>query len=45
MCAAARLLQDRGALERMGERGIEFARAHQGATERVMAIIAGPAID
>jgi 3-deoxy-D-manno-octulosonic-acid transferase len=45
MRTAARLLQDRGALERMGERGIEFARAHQGATERVMAIIAGPAID
>jgi 3-deoxy-D-manno-octulosonic-acid transferase len=39
MRTAARLLQDRGALERMGERGIEFARAHQGATERVMAII------
>jgi len=39
MRTAARLLQDRSALERMGERGIEFARAHQGATERVMAII------
>jgi 3-deoxy-D-manno-octulosonic-acid transferase len=39
MRTAARLLQDPGALQRMGDRGIEFARAHQGATERVMRII------
>ncbi len=45
MRTAARLLQDRSALERMGERGIEFARAHQGATERVMAIITLKASD
>lgn len=33
---AARLLDDRARLDEMGRRGLEFSRAHQGATGRVM---------
>jgi 3-deoxy-D-manno-octulosonic-acid transferase len=37
--AADRLLADEPALARMGARAQEFSRAHQGATERVMAML------
>jgi 3-deoxy-D-manno-octulosonic-acid transferase len=42
--AAARLLGDPGAASEMGQRGVEFSRAHQGATERVLAILR-PSLD
>jgi 3-deoxy-D-manno-octulosonic-acid transferase len=38
---ANRLLRDDAALGQMGERGLEFSRAHQGATERVIAMLEG----
>ena len=37
--AAAALLADPRALQRMSERGVEFTRTHQGATERVMRLL------
>jgi 3-deoxy-D-manno-octulosonic-acid transferase len=36
---ATELLADRAELERMGRAGLDFARAHRGATERVMRLI------
>jgi 3-deoxy-D-manno-octulosonic-acid transferase len=36
---ATELLSDRAQLERMGRAGLEFTRAHRGATERVMVLI------
>lgn len=39
MSKASELLSDRTRLERMGRAGVEFARAHRGATERVMALL------
>jgi 3-deoxy-D-manno-octulosonic-acid transferase len=41
MRKASALLADPGALERMAERGVEFTRAHSGATERVMKVLEG----
>jgi 3-deoxy-D-manno-octulosonic-acid transferase len=38
---AGALLANNAELERMGERGIEFTRAHRGATERVMRMLEG----
>ena len=40
MAAACRLLSEPETLARMGERGLAFSRAHQGATERVMDLLA-----
>ena len=36
---ADRLLQDEAGRARMGQRGIEFSRAHQGATARIVAML------
>jgi 3-deoxy-D-manno-octulosonic-acid transferase len=39
MRSAAELLANPAELDRMGRAGLEFARAHRGATERVMALL------
>jgi 3-deoxy-D-manno-octulosonic-acid transferase len=41
MRKAAELFADPVTLERMGQRGVEFTRAHRGATERVMRMFEG----
>ena len=43
MRSATRLLGDGETRAEMGRRGIEFSRAHQGATARVLALISAPA--
>jgi 3-deoxy-D-manno-octulosonic-acid transferase len=41
MVQARRLLMDRPIAQRMGQAGIDFVKAHQGATKRVLELLAG----